>query len=411
MPTPLPPTEKANFISLVRVAPYPGGPNEADRLQTILNTYDDVITAIFRQLELFATNNAYLTNCLNVLNQVNVEAAGIWFNTSISSPPLTDPILIVNSTITEVILNPASPPAFKQLCILGSSYIGKVYLEPGATLNDMYIGPGAVVDIHDSSAFSGSPPAYAITQRIDLPFLKNTPATLNAIAYQSVVNQVYVEPGSNFGGVQTDDPNLPCTQQVTGITATEITKDSVLVSWTKPASYLFIDVYYKKTRSNVWVKVDDSSGSWQPNDSGFAFSCLESDTFYDVKITSRCLNGGLASNTVTFQTVCCGSGSMLSLYKNCQIKMLISSTPDSPPNGQVLCNGVSIDLHYPPGTTITIPYLATVNCAMISDIVVDNDVYQLVPFNKATGTWDFSSTSIGGVNEGSVVTVGMSLPA
>lgn len=412
MPTPLPSGEKAAFIAIVNVAPYPGGANEAARLQTILNNYEDIIVAITRQLTLFESNNSYLINAITCFNDNQMQLVGIWVNKDSTTPPLTNPVLIVNSTIDLVNIAPTSPPQYNALCILGPSLVKDIVLAAGIELNELYIGPGATVDVADGSMAIASPPSSppTIIGKIYLPFVRSTPSSLNAVKYLSVVNQVVVEPGSYYGGVQATDPNLTCTETVSGISAQEITKDSVYVSWTAPDSYLFINTSYKKSNSKVWIPVTDETGEFN-GDIGFVFRHLEPDTFYDVRIAVQCLNGGWSFNSITFQTVCCGGGNMLSLYKQCQITMLISSAIPSPPPSQTLCNGVSIPLYYPPGTTITIPYLATVNCAVVSDMVIDNSTFQLMPFNKGLGQWDASGTSIHGFNDLSVITIGMSLPA
>lgn len=412
MPTALPSGEKAAFIAIVNVAPYPGGANEAARLQTILNTYEDIPTAITRQLPLFESNNSYLINAITVFNDNMMQTAGIWVNKDPTIGPLTNPVLIINSTINLVNIVALSPPIYNSLCILGPSLVKDIVLAAGVELNELYIGPGATVDVADSSNAVVSPPNSppTIIGKIYLPFEKSTPSNLNAIKYLSVVNQVIVDPGSYYGGVQASDPDLACAETVSGISAQEITKNSVFVSWTPPTTYLFINTSYKKSNSKVWVEATEDIGDFS-GDSGFVFRDLESDTFYDVRIAVQCLNGGWSFQTISFQTVCCGAGTMMSLYKQCQITMLISASIPSPPPAQTLCNGVSIPLYYPPGTTITIPYLATVNCAVVSDMVIDNSTFQLMPFNKGLGQWDASGTSIHGFNDLSVVTVGMSLPA
>lgn len=411
MATPIPTPEKNAFIDIVKLAPYPGGPNEASRLQDILVNYEDIYTAITRELDLFASNNSYLINGVTQFDDTELQAVGIYVNKS-QIPPLTDPVLIINSSYDEIILTIPSPMLYKTLCILGPSTVKNIVLDAGVTLNELWIGPGATVDLVDGANVIVSPLASppTVVQKIYLPFAKSTPSKLNAVTYGSVVNQIVKEEGSYYGGVKSNNPDIPCADVVTGITATEITKNSVFVSWAPPTSYLFINVFYRKTNSNVWMPVGEEDGEYT-GDTGFTFRRLESDTFYDVQISVKCTNGGVANNSITFQTTCCGAGTQMSLYKNCPITMLISSTPDSPALSQVLCNGVSIALHYPPGPTITIPYLASVNCSILQPFIIDNANYQLMPYNPTTGTWDASTTPVLTFVEGNVVTVNVSIPA
>ena len=410
MPTPIPPAEKTSFINLVKVAPYPGGPLEADRLQTILINYEDVNTAIMRQLELFASNNSYLLQAISVFDQVAIQAVGIWVNQT-SSTPLVNPVLIINSTYDTVTIALASPPVYNALTILGSSTITTLELNSGVTLNELYIGPGCTVKLLNGSNMVASPPSSppTMTEVVYLPFAKSTPSRLNATSYDSVVNSIVKDEGSYYGGIQSKDPTLTCAEVVTDISATETTKNGVLISWTNPANIIFVNVFYRKTNSNVWLPVDDETGDWF-GDNKFTFRHLESDTFYDVQIVTTCINGATASNQITLQTTCCGAGTQMGLYKNCPITMLIGTDP-TPTSTQVLCNGVTIPLYYPPGPTITVSYLATVNCSILEPFVIDNANYQLMPYNPATGTWDASTTPVGSFVEGNTVTVNVSIPA
>lgn len=420
MPTILPSNEKADFISIVKAAPYPGGPSEADRLQSVLNYYEDVHTAIYRQLELFASNNSYLISAITVFNDNQLQLVGIFVNKSQSSPPITDPVLIINSDYTTVDLTPnvSSPPAEKTLGILGSSHIGAVVLDSNTVLDQLYIGPGSTVDVYDGSAGISSPPlsppVAARVGTIWLPKMKSKPSALNSVVYGSMIGQVVKDEGSYYGGIA-ENPTETCADAVTAMAATEITKDAVLVSWTPPAQYLFINTFFRKTNSQVWILATTEDGDFV-DDSGFIFRHLEAQTFYDFKATVICSNGGQVSTQITTETICCGGGTNLTIYDVCPITMIISSTPDSPPAGQVLCNGISIDLNYPPGATITIPYLASVNARILNPFVVGHsgggtaDSYQNFPYDSMTGTWDATSTSLGTFVVSNLVTVSVGLP-
>ena len=399
MPTLIPNIEKQAFIAIVAVR----NPNEALRLQSVLNYYEDVPIAIGRQQEDFAYNNGYLTAAMNTLNNINLQAAGVYYQQQLSAPLSTPPVMWINSNTNAGIVIASSPPGF---AVLGSSNINKITLDPYVVIPGLYIGPGSIVDVLDGTA-TGSIVNYLI-----LPFARSTPATLNTAKFGTTIGSVQVADGSYFGGYQDDDANSLCFP-VTNMQATEITKNGVLVSWTPPVSssppILFIETSYRKTGSKVWIPVDETIGDYQGL-SGFAFRCLEPDTWYDIQATVQCGNGGYSFNQITIQTTCCGAGTNMSLYKVCNITMMIGVAP-SPPPVQTLCNGVSIPLWYPPGSTITIPYLATVNCNIVQQMIIDNYNYQLMPFNAATGTWDASTTPVLEFITGNVVTVGVALPA
>ena len=399
MPTLIPIGEKDAFIAIVAVR----NPNEAIRLQSVLNYYEDVPTTIGRQQEDFANNNGYLTAVMSTLDNVNLQAAGVYYSQTLNTPPSPPPAMWINSSTNYGITIPSSPPGF---AVLGNSSIDKITLSPYVIIPGLYIGPGSTVDILDGTA-TGSHVNY-----LYLPFARSTPSSLNSARVGTRIGAVEVAEGSYFGGYTANDPEAICVP-VTDMQATEITKNGVLVTWTPPVSasppILFIETFYRKTGSKVWLPASEEIGDYQGM-SGFAFHQLEPDTWYDIQAVVQCGNGGYSSNQITIQTTCCGAGSRMSLYKNCPITMLIGTAP-SPPPVQTLCNGVSIDLWYPPGPTITIPYLATVNCAILQPFVIDNYNYQLMPFNPATGTWDASTTPVRSFIEGNVVTVNVSIPA
>ncbi len=402
MPTPIPAGEKSAFIAIVAVR----NPQEAVRLQTLLNNYEDVPMVIGRQQDDFAANNLYLTAAMNTLNNASLQSVGVYFARNLNVQPSPPAVMLVNVIATGGVDINTSPPGF---AILGTSNINEVELGPTVRIPGLYIGPGSVVDVLDGTQTVG-----VSVNNLYLPFMRSNPSALNMARFGTIIGNIEVAEGSYFGGYLDDDPESACNIPVTDLIATEATQNGLFLSWTPPAPtsppVVFINTYYKKSNSSVWIPADESVGEFVGN-TGFVFRELEPDTFYDFKVVVVCGNGGTATAMITTQTVCCGAGTILPVYKYCQITFLITSVADSPPGGQVLCNGEVINLHYPPGTTITVPYLATVNCAVVSDMVIDNAIFQGMPFNRGTGTWDASGTSVQGFNEGSVVTVGMSLPA
>ena len=409
------PQDKQDFINLVRQAPYPGGPDEASRLEDILNTYDDVTTAICRELELFASNNAYLCKVMDTLNDANLLSVGIWYKKTDTSPPLTNPVMIINSTITYVEIDadiaspPSSPPMGPQypaLTLLGSTRIKTLAIVAGVTLNELYIGPNATVDLLNSSAVTiTSPPAASRVNKVYLPYLKSTASTLNKVAYNSQIGQVIVDLGSFYGGVEGYNPDTVCAEVVTNLSAIELTKTSAMLVWTPPANYLFINTFYRKTGSNTWILATEVDGDFD-GDSGFTFRHLEADTFYSFKISTVCTNGGIADVVVSAKTGCCGSGNAITLYTECQITVTIKDTPDTVQ--MELCNGYEIDAEYPSGPTLTIPYLA--NRQVNKLVVVDNINYQNFPFDKPSGTFNAAATTLGSFVDGNIVTATTLLP-
>lgn len=412
----IPSNEKNAFLALVAVAPLPGGPSEVERLQTILITYADINTAIQRQQELFASNNSYLTQAMACFDDNQLQAVGIWNNKQQASPPLTNPVLIVNSNFTTVDLTATSPAIYVGLTLMGNTYIGRLNLSLGVILNELYIGPGCTIDVYAGAAYVSSPPVFSKTNTIWMPNIKNMPATLNAATYESQIGNIVIEPGSFYGGVMNNDPNLPCAQNVSNITATEQTKNAVLISWVLPIlnsplvspanNYLFLKVFYRLQNSNPWIEATEADGDWVGG-TGFIFRNLQSDTFYDIKIQTQCQNGGIAKEQITIQTVCCGAGSSLPTFIDMQITADIVASVD-PTQMQTLRNGDVIALQYPTGITLTIPLLVGV-AYVYPDITVDNVVYQNFPYDKSTGTFNAAATPLNEFVATSVVSIKVSV--
>lgn len=298
MPTPLPTPEKDAFIAIVNAAPYPGGPREAARLQTILVNYEDIFTAICRQLSLFVTNNAYLMEAMRVFTDANLVAVGIW-NAKLADPGGgIQPVCIINSTIsTNVQLIPSSN---KVLAIIGTCSLAEVSLAPSTIVNELYIGPGSELKYVLGNT------SNALIKMITLPFLRNTPSSLFAVAFGTQINSVNVDYGSYFGGYTNIDPATPCATPVTGATIGTVTHNTVPITWAPPATdYLFINIYYRKKGALDWIPGTDSMGTFNGN-TGYTFNSLLPDTVYEFRIIVVCKNGGWSTPVVKeAQTTCC----------------------------------------------------------------------------------------------------------
>lgn len=396
MPTTIPSGEKNAFIAIVNAV----NPQEALRLATVMVFYEGIPEVIGRQQDAYAANLAYLTECMNTLNNTALLTAGVYYSQTTNTPAV-NPLIWINSTALGNISITVNTPG---LAIYGKSSVNAIVLAASVQLQHLYIAPGSTVDKLDSTATG------AAVNNVYIDFARSTPGSLNVVRFGSTVGNIQVTPGGYYGGVEAVDPANVCNNPVTGMNAMEPTKNSVLIQWTPPASgFTTIDVFFRKSNSKPWILATQEDGDFVDY-TGFVFRNLETDTFYDFRASVVCNNGGISDMVITTQTVCCGANTQLGLYKFCQIVMLILASPN-PANMQVLSNGVSIPKEYPVGTTITVPYLASVNSRIVSDMVIDNLPFQLMPYNSGTGTWDASGTSVLGFNDGSTVTVGMAIPA
>ncbi len=294
----IPSDEKAAFIALVQAAPAPGGYIEALRLQTILTTYDTIITAIIRQRDLFASNNAYLTQCMDVFSDdTELLNVGIWYNKTQSSPPISDPVVIINSTIQgDVFLNATSPPVFNQLTILGPTYVERIYLDSTVNLFQLYLGDGVLINQINSSNTG------ALINRVDLKNISNNPARVNYAIPGSAINGFFPDT-KYFGGFSNDNPQATCGAEIADYKYDIITHNAISLTWTPPnlqsppAQYLFINTYYRIKGNDTWILADEVAGL-RNDDIGFTFNNLKTDTTYEFRTDVICNNGGISSTSI-----------------------------------------------------------------------------------------------------------------
>lgn len=399
MPTPLPPGEKTAFIALVNVR----NPTEAVRLATLLNNYEDIKAAIGRQLDDFAANPQYLIEGMAVFTPAALTAVGI-VNGVTTNVVINDPVLWVNSSTTGGIVITANNKGF---AILGNSQINNITVNAARDLDRIYIGPGSLVNIMDSTA------AGAFINNIYIACERGTPGSLNTIKYGSMYGSLQIDPGAYFGGIENVDVTAPCGIPVINMIATQATDTSVLVSWVPPGAggFLSIDMYFRKSGDQLWILANGDDGTFVDL-TGFVFRRLERNTYYDFKAVVTCNNGGVANTIITAQTTSCGIGNQLALYKDCKVTIYIKAVPDPNPltNIQYLCNGATIAKEYPQGTTLTIPYFAGPGKNILAPFVIDNANVSDLVFDPITGKWDASGSTILSFSEPMVIELNVSLP-
>lgn len=410
MPTPLPSNQKTAFINLVKVAPYPGGILEAGILQGLLNNYEDVANAFFRQLYLFAANHSYLVEAISIFTNLSaLNNVGVYFNQSIAST-VVNPQLIIDS---QIVSTPSSSSGIiigqdsNLLAVMGTSYVDNVYVNAGKNLEYFFIGPQSEVDLLDSSATTNdSPFGFARVGSLWIPFLKNGGGRLNGAAPYSNIGTPNVDTGAYYGGILSYDPNIDCSNPVTNLNAGDITHNSVTLLWTPPLSnYIFINVFYKKAESPSWILADQTVGEYIQQ-SGFVFRELSADTYYDFMVRVQCNNGGVSSTTISAKTVCCGTNS-IQVTTECLVTVYIKASPDSSKT-ITLCNGAVIQQEYPEGATLQIPYFTN---KIITDVlIIDNNYYQNFPWNPISGTWTATGTPLQVFQEPNVISIKVQLP-
>lgn len=288
MPTPIPTTDKNNFISRVAVR----NPVEANRLAAELINYEDISRCIGRQLNDFVAYPQYLISCMDCFtSNPDLITVGIYYN-QIATGIITNPSLFISSTTTFGVVFTTSTISFG---VLGASNINEIKLGTNDILNTLYIGPSSIVDVVDTTA------GGCCIQIVNISFVNNSGGRLNMIKYGGCVGQVNVSTGAYYGGIKKDDPVLTCALPVTGLTAGVVTHNTFELIWTPPVgAWLFINPYYKLKDAFDWIKADTTIGDTVDN-TGYIFRQLLSDTFYDFKVEVICANGGVSSPALLSQ--------------------------------------------------------------------------------------------------------------
>lgn len=396
MPTALPSGEKSAFIAIINAQ----NPIEAGLITPLLNNYEDIAPiGIARQLGTFANNPAFLKEAIGVFTDAALVAVGIYNNKS-SGSEVTNPVLLINSHFTGGITISTNQVG---LGLLGSSTVNIIVIAAGVYLQNLIIGPGSTLDVLDVTADGAFISSIAVT------FAFSTPGFLNTLKYGSHYGTVYIAPGSYYGGIQNIDPAATCAAgPVTGLIASNVTHDSILITWVPPSSgYLFLNVQYKKSDSQVWIAATFETGDFVKN-TGYIFRGLDEDTYYDFRVQTVCNNGGVTYATTSSKTICCGGGGGTTTGDSpCLITVYIKASPDLS-KMITLCNGVEIQQEYPEGATLTIPYLA--GKTVTSDVTVSNLPYQVFPYDSTTGTWDASTTPLTLFQEPNIFSVQCLLP-
>lgn len=402
MPTPIQAPDKAAFIALVNVR----NAQEALRLQTVLVNYEDVPTAIGRQLEVFAQNPQYLFEVMATLsNAAALITAGVYNSLATYNSNVNNPVLIISTSFSSGITVTVDSPG---IMVLGNSAISKVTVATTKRLDNLYIGPGAVVGQLDSTATD------AFATRIHIKNYKNVIGKLLSIKYGSHIGNVLVDPGAFFGGTSAINPLAACAIPATSLAANAITTNSIQLDWVNPGgAYLFVTLFYKLKGAAVWIEATEADGDFLGTN-GFIFRDLADNTYYEFKVEITCNNGGVSAPvTLTSKTVCCGSGGggSATVYKTCKIAILVKDSPNGA-NEQELCNGDVIPMEYQSGTTITIPYLIGKKVEILEPFIMDNTNMQLFTetnFDNATGMYTVAGSGLTTFPDGSVITLNVNL--
>ena len=293
MPTPIPGGEKAAFIAIVKIS----FPNEALIVNNIMNNYEDIPIVINRMVDYYTSYPQFLNIAMSCFDNAALLAAGIYFNQTIVLG-ITNPALIINSNITgSAVINLPN----NYLNILSNSSIDDIVLD-GTNTGNIWIGSGSVVNILDASDGASSINAIFIKN------LRNNPSTLKTLFTNSNVGPIMVDDGAYYYGDGSTDTTVACANPVTDLAATNVTYNAALITWSNPAStdWLFVKLYYKEQTSESWLEVNESVGQFV-GDTGFSFNKLKAATYYNFKVITTCINGGL-SIEVTVDTLTSNEG-------------------------------------------------------------------------------------------------------
>lgn len=289
MPTLVPQQNVTDFVNIVKYVNL----YEAGRIPDLLVYYTDIPKIIGRQLIEYSTNGAYLKQCMDIFDDTELQNAGIYYNKSTITP--SGPVLIINSTDVTVNVLTSTPG----LTILGGSSINKITTNQYALMTNLYIGAGSKVTIIDATA------EWSFISLVMVDFQKNSIATLQRVIVGSNIGQVRVTPGANYGGIGYDNTGT-CANPVTNMASSNITNNSITITWETPAAvYIGLNIRFKKSDEPTWTTATTQNGDFT-GDVGFVFRGLDADTNYDFSVIVTCANGGLSdSANKTEKTECC----------------------------------------------------------------------------------------------------------
>lgn len=278
MPTPIPSGEKTAFLDIIKI----GLPDQVNYMNTNLVNYEDIPLIVHQNIDYFIEFPQFLAIALNCFTNATMLSVGIYYKQTIVVP-VTDTLLIVNSTFSDTITIDIN---LNFLDILNNSVIYDLIIN-NVNIVTLNVASGSSINILDPFSASGS-----ITV-LNIKNVRNNASTVSTLQFGSLVGLIQVDDGAFFGGYNEVNIELPCAIPVTGLGVTNITFNSMTIGWTNPVitGWLYATLYYRESNTTSWIQVDKTIGDFL-SDNGFIFTQLQPSTFYDFQVIITCINGG-----------------------------------------------------------------------------------------------------------------------
>lgn len=266
---------------------------DVDDVDANLNGWDDVLAYLVGCIGMFECDLEYLRRLLTCGDITELNARGIYFGQTIST--INNPSFVAFCTTDEVLFDDGND--YEDVVIFATNLIKLTLSSSISTTNHihaLHISGGSIIKLlqcGDSSPLSIDYLRVAGCKS----FISRVEATKDI--YIGEVNKIS---GGFLGDpVCLDTTATPCTDEVTSLSTQNITMSSIDLVYVPPAGSIKLIVQYRKLNEPVWLEVNsDSQGHFTAT--GFTFTNLDRDTYYDFRVKSIC-TGGYPSAGVTIQ--------------------------------------------------------------------------------------------------------------
>lgn len=267
--------------------------------------YDALFGVCLLLLRYFECNPKLMDDFLACFQDSEMTSRGIYYNKITAT--ITDGKFIAKCTIsTSVTVTMPTPPTgltdgvLSECVIAGASTVPLLIIDGIGYIGVLDISGGAVVDILQVN--SG-----ASVKKLWISGCGNVVSTVkvaNTLLQPAVIEQV---DGGYFGGYNCVDITDTCSDDVTSLTAVNVTDTSFAVTWTPAASTIRTIVYYRITNTGEWFIAginngDGVAGNYNTDGTiGYALRGLRPFTYYDVKVVNVCENGITSAGEIVTQ--------------------------------------------------------------------------------------------------------------
>jgi hypothetical protein len=257
-------------------------------IDATLNSYDDVLPVFLANVPKLECYPLYMYSLLACFDIIELNNRGIYFNDP-ALGAVGDATLIVKCVATTVTVTVAPGVAMDEFVVAGDSVVDELIVTGGGSINSVSSSGGAQIKYLNTTGGSW-------VNNVRIAACRTFVSSVNSINGSADVRNIFTLRGGLFGGFNCFAPTGVCTDEITLLTAVNVTSHSVIITWTNPVNTIRNIVYYKLTSSWEWLVVsptnlDNVAGRYLQSALGFAFIGLQPNTYYDFKVVNVCANG------------------------------------------------------------------------------------------------------------------------